>query len=178
MDVKANSLKLKELQDRRRTPEQFSFVREMLDSKFEGLQAGAIKVLGAWGGSDEKTLIREFLSRTFQRDFAWSVRGVAISALYPLIEPDDANWILEICFSRTEMTERHEILRLFSRLTPDKTRSFLSEKLRSDNSIDRWAAARAIMAIKFPDQRQLLTPLLKDEDRWVRGTATNGVTGT
>jgi len=178
LDIKANSLKLKELQDRRRTPEQFSFVREMLDSKFEGLQAGAIKVLGAWGGSEEKALIREFLSGTFQRDSAWSIRGVAVSALYPLIEPNDASWILEICFSQTEIPERHAILRLFPQLTPDKTRSFLSEKLRSDYSIDRWAAARAIMAIKFPDQRQLLTPLLKDENRLVRETAANGVTGT
>ena len=153
LDINTCSLRLREYLQLKKSPERSTFVLEMLGSKYEGLQAGAAKVLAAWGGPDEKALLKEFLLKVFQREHGWTIQGVVVKSLAPLITPDDTDWLLEATFSIQLISAHYVLLHLFPRLTPDRTRSFLVEKLSSQSKFDRWAAARAIMAIKYPDQK-------------------------
>lgn len=177
IDIKGNSERLKALRGARKTSDAAAFVHEMLASKFEGLQSVAIQILSSWGQKDDKTAIRNFLLHTYKKRPGWGgpIRLTAISALEHFIAADDATWLPDLCFSQNQMANRHELFRLFSKLTPDATRSYLQGKFDSADSLDRWAAARAVMAIRFPDQKKLLTPLLTDSDRSVRDTAANGI---
>jgi hypothetical protein len=176
-DIKGNSEKLRALRDTRKTNEAEAFVSQMLTDSREGLQSGALQVLGSWGEREDKKRIVEFLiaKHTPRNRHKFALRGVAIRALQPLIVPDDAPWLLDLCFAQTELPDRHALFSLFARLTPETTRTYLVSKLSGSAALDRWAAARAIMAIPFPDRKKLLTVLLTDRDRLVRETAGAGI---
>jgi len=173
-DLKGNSERLRSLKGSKKNDDAKKFVHEMLGSKFEGQQSLAIQVLGSWGMADDKEAIKSVLLRS-PSDYG-TVVLVAIHALGNLITPNDSSWLLDRCFALTEMANRHYLLlHLFPKLTPETTRAFLVSRLTSSSELDRWAAVRAIMAIRFPDQEKLLRPLLQDSDRWVRETAKAGI---
>jgi hypothetical protein len=175
IDLKGNSERLKLLKGSKKNGDAKKFVHEMLGSKFEGQQSLAIQVLGSWGMADDKEAIKGVLLGSSSH-YHRTVVLVAIHALGNLITPKDSSWLLDSCFALTEMTDRHFLLlHLFPKLTPETTREFLVHRLISSSELDRWAAARAIMAIRFPDQEKLLRPLLQDSDRWVRETAKAGI---
>lgn len=179
-DIKSNSLKLRALQGSGKTAEAEAFVHEMLTSKHEGLQSLALQVLGTWGHPEDKQRIIAALLDACRSERANStaIRSVAALALKPLIVPDDTSWISYLCFSQDNMSDRHHLLPLFERLTPEATRSYIVAKLTSPKAIDRWTAARAIMHIRYPDEKELLEPLLTDPDWQVRGCAVTCMAGT
>lgn len=174
--IAENSLRLRALMGAPRTSEALGFVREMLAGRPPGPKSLSIQVLGTWGHAADKEMIKDFLTASLKKTKSRQITliHVAIGALEHLILPADADWLLHLCFSQPQI-ERHGLFRLFKRLTPEVTRSYLIAQLKSEDWINRWSAARAIMAVRFPDQRKLLTPLLEDSSGLVRGTAENGI---
>ena len=98
------------------TPKRRELLNQALSSKWEGTQAHVIKALAAWGDRDSIGAIRDFLISAFDRKYGWTVRGVAIRALAPIIGPEDAGWIRELCRSRSSGLERHELRLLIERV--------------------------------------------------------------
>jgi HEAT repeat protein len=175
--LRENSLRLHALKGAPRTPDALKFVLEMLESRPPGQQSLALQVLGDWGQPEDKERIKQSLIAACRTKAgrALSIRHVAIGALEHLVSQVDSNWLLQLCFSDLDTATRHDLFRLFKGLTPEVTRSDLLTQLKSPDWTTRWAAVRAIMAVKFPDQQELLTPLLEDSDRLVRETAKNGI---
>jgi hypothetical protein len=92
-------------------------VAQGLASKWEGTQSIAIQALAAWGDRQSVDQIRMFLEGAFARKSGWAVRGVAVRALAGVVGPQDADWISELCRSRSSGLERHELRQLVARVT-------------------------------------------------------------
>ncbi|MBC6982166.1 hypothetical protein [Caulobacter sp. 17J80-11] len=109
----------------------WAYVAEMLASKHEGLRAGAVNVLGAWGGERPSKLLAEELSRAFSIAHAWSLRGVIVGALRAHVRGADADWVLDLYFSRPDALQKHELLPLVVALPPADARPRLVKELAS-----------------------------------------------
>ena len=142
-----------------------------LDSKWEGIQAAGLKVLGAWGGRPSIDLLKTFLQDAFQREAGRSIRGVAIRNLAPLLDSRDADWVLQLYFSRPTVTTKHEILPLVLRLPTAAARRRLVAGLRSQDWMNRRAAAVAIGNMPYADRHELIRPLCDDPNDSVRKSA-------
>lgn len=89
-----------------------ALVEEGLNSKFEGTQALALKVLGAWGDRKSVNRLKEFLETAFDRKHGWGIRGVAIDALQNCLTDRDVEWVLGLFNSRSDGLEHHELRHL------------------------------------------------------------------
>lgn len=116
-ELQAEADQVRSVLGRSATPERRKLLNRALSSKWEGTQAHAIKALAAWGDRDSIDTIRDFLISAFDRKHGWALRGVAIRALAPIIGPEDASWIGELCRSRSSGLERHELRHLIERVT-------------------------------------------------------------
>lgn len=146
-------------------------VLEALHNNHEGIQSLALQVLGAWGSTDSIGTLRTFLTQAWEREAGWSIRGVAVKSLAPHIRPADAEWVLELYFSRPALVEKHELLPLVVRLPVEVARETLVRRLRDSEAVNRHAALKAIGNMAFPDRHKLLRPFLDDPDKLVRGAA-------
>jgi HEAT repeat protein len=160
--------KLNALAQQRPRPDRLGEVRDALEDKFEGVQGAAVKVLGAWGDADSLKLLREFLTKAFDRPLGWSIRGAAIKALAPHIDKGDADWVLDIYFGLAEVVTKHEVLPLVLALPPGAARERLVTALRDAASGNRQAAVKAIGNMSYPDRLQLISLLRDDQDKFVR----------
>jgi hypothetical protein len=116
-ELQRQSDEIRKLAGRRPTPDRRRVLTEALRSKWEGSQALAVKTLAEWGDRESIEAIRDYLLAAFDRKSSWAVRGVAVQALAPLIGKEDANWITELCRSRTSGLERHELRPLINRVS-------------------------------------------------------------
>jgi HEAT repeat protein len=142
-----------------------------LRSKWEGIQAIALDVLGRWGGSDSKVLLRTFLLEAFAREAGWAIRGVAVRNLAPLLTEEDAGWVLDLYFGSLDRLQKHELLRLVLALPAEAARPRLVRELRNPDSVNRQAAVKAVGNMPYTDRRALLLPLRSDPARFVRSSA-------
>ena len=117
-ELQAEAERIRSVIGRRPTPERRAILKQALSSKWEGTQAHAIKALAAWGDRESVDTIRDFLISAFDRKLGWAVRGVAIRALAPIVGPEDARWIGDLCRSRSSGLERHELRHLIERVKP------------------------------------------------------------
>ena len=170
-DLKAYAVHLRSLGELSPSPERRAEVAEALHHKWDGIQSVAAQVLGQWGGRESLAVIRAWLTDSFTRRYGWSVRGVAVTQLVRLVEPRDADWVLELYFGRESSLAKHELLPLVLALQPAAARAGLVSRLRDANWVNRQAAVKAIGNMAFPDRRQLLTPLIDDPHREVQRSA-------
>src|SRR5215813_10688081 len=104
VDLRRQSADIMRLAKSAPSPSGLDAVTAALDSKWEGIQAAGLKVLGAWGGRRSIKLLKGFLQEAVQREAAWSIRGVAIRNLAPLLDSRDAKWVLQLYFTLPTVT--------------------------------------------------------------------------
>mgnify|MGYP001806936847 CR=1 FL=1 len=170
-DLKAITERLRSFASRRPTPEQRAEVVAALSSKWEGVQATAVRVLAGWGDRDAVGLLSQLLTRSFDRTHGWSLRGVIVHALRPVVTAEDVDWVLDLYFTLPGLMPKHELLWLVTALSPAAARDRLVAALRDPRWDNRQAAVKAIGNTDYPDRRQLLWPLRDDPDPQVRASA-------
>ncbi len=155
----------------RPTPAVRAEVMVAIQSKWEGVQASALKVLGRWGDRESTTALRAFLSKSFDRQRGWAIRKVAVRSLVSLLTPEDTTWVLDLYFGLPDKLEQHEILRLVIALHPETARGRLLAALRDGDDVKRRAAVIAIGNMPYPDRRALIWPYREDPNAAVRRSA-------
>jgi HEAT repeat protein len=166
-DLRATTARLRQLGTKRPTRETRAEVVAALSSKWEGVQAVAVEVLGGWGDRQCIDCLRQFLIDGFNREAGWGIRGVAVRALRRVTQ-DDVDWVLDLCFSLYGSRPKHELLWLVVALPPQTARERLVAALRDPRWDNRHAAVKAIGNMDFPDRRQLLLQLQNDPDDQVQ----------
>jgi HEAT repeat protein len=169
-DLRATTARLRQLGTKRPTPATRAEVVAELASKWEGVQAVAVEVLGGWGDRQCVDCLRQFLVRCFDREAGWGIRGVAVRALRRVVTQADVDWVLDLYFRLSGWLPKHELLWLVAALPPQAARERLVAALRDPRWDNRHAAVKAIGNMDFPDLRQLLLPLWNDPDDDVRGS--------
>ncbi len=142
-----------------------------MSSKWEGVQATAVRVLAGWGDRDAVGLLSQLLTRSFDRTHGWSLRGVIVHALRPVVTAEDVDWVLDLYFTLPGLMPKHELLWLVTALPPAAARDRLVAALRDPRWDNRQAAVKAIGNTDYPDRRQLLWPRRDDPDPQVRASA-------
>ena len=170
-ELKEQVSRLRQIAELPVTQERRAEVLKALESKFEGIQAVALDVLGFWAGRNNLEVIKGFLIDALERQYGWAIRGVAIRNLIPLVASEDAEWILDLYFTRPDLLTKHELVQLVTALPPKVARDRLLSGLRSANRLNRQAAVKAIGNMAFPDRRKLLLPMCNDLDDFVRESA-------
>jgi hypothetical protein len=132
-DLRRQSADITRLANLAPSPRRRAVVAAALDSKWEGIQSAGLKVLGAWGGRGSIGRLKSFLQDAFQREAGWSIRGVAIRNLAPLLDGSDAEWVLQLYFSLPTLTAKHEILPLVLQLPAAAARRRLVAELRNQD---------------------------------------------
>jgi HEAT repeat protein len=159
------------LASRKPTPKRLALVAAALDNKFEGIQSAGLQVLGVWGDTQSRSILRQFLQQSFARPNGWAIRTAAIKALAPHLRSEDASWVLSLYFGSPDILSTHEVFPLVLKLPADAVRRRVINELRSAKSVNRQAAVKAIGNMAFPDKNKLLLPLLNDIDDRVRDSA-------
>src|SRR6266487_3745017 len=116
MDLRAESLRLREFGTNPPTDTARDDVVNALHSKFEGIQAVAAEVLGAWGDARSKDALREWFLKTIPRPNGWAIRSVGVRELARLATAEDASWVLDTYFGTEDGLLQHELLRLAAAL--------------------------------------------------------------
>ncbi len=170
-DLRQVTARLRQIGATRPTPEARAEVAAALSSKWEGVQAVAANILGAWGDRESVEYLRQFLVRCFDREYGWAIRGVVVRALRPIVSETDVGWLLDLYFGLKGQLSKHELLWLVTRLPPQAARERLVYALRDPRWENRQAAVKAIGNMGYPDRRQLLLPLRDDLSQDVRASA-------
>lgn len=153
------------------TPERQIIVSHALKSRWEGVQSVALRVLSSWGGPEAKREVRDFYVASFARESAWTLRRVAADVIEPWIRAEDADWLLDLCFTRADFLRKRETLELVVRLPVSAARERLVRELESADPGNRKTAVIAISHMPFADKNELLVPLRDDPHRDVRRSA-------
>lgn len=167
-DLREITARLRQLGAKRPTPKARAEVVAALASKWEGVQAVAAEALGQWGDRECVELLRQFLVSCFDHKAGWTIRGVVIRALCPVITEEDVNWVLDLYFSLQGLLAKHELLGLVTALPSQSARERLVAALRDSRWDNRQAAVKAIGNMDYPDRRQLLQQLRNDPNDDVR----------
>ena len=169
--IRSQSSHILSLGTQRPTPAARAEVMAATHSKWEGVQAVAINVLGRSGDQESTVALRAFLSESFDREHGWAIRGVAVRLLVSLLTPEDAAWVLDLYFDLPDRLSKREILRLVIALHPETARARLLAALRDANDVNRWAAVVAIGNMPYVDRRALIWPYREDPNVSVRRSA-------
>src|SRR5690348_2838346 len=143
-ELKAQAVHLRSLGELQPTPERRAEVELALRHKREGIQSVAARVLGQWGGRESVSALRHWLISSLARESGWSIRGVAIRELARLVEPGDAQWVLDLYFGVQDRLVKHELFFLAKALDPESARAELVARLRDPDWSNRQAAVKAI----------------------------------
>ena len=177
-DLKALSQRIQQLGEQAPTESSRKEMEGYLSSKWEGVQAAAIKALGAWGDRESFETIKAFLLPLFEREFGWTIRGVAIKTLGPLITAEDADWVLDLYFQLHYSRDlpgiggpKGEMMLLVTKLPADQAKDRLVAALRDPDWENRNAAVNAIANMGYPNRKELFAPLCDDINPVVRGSA-------
>jgi hypothetical protein len=168
--LKEATERLRALGTQRPTPERWAEVATALESKFEGVQVVAGRVIANWGGRPAVEALRPWLVRLCERRDSLAARGAAAEALSWCVEAEDTEWILDLYFSLAPLTN-HDILPLVGVLSPDRVRPRIKIEARSSEAVNRWAALRVVSTIRFPDRRELLRMFVDDPRKRIYSTA-------
>ena len=173
-DLKQITNRLKELGSKPETPEARKEVMESLESKWEGIQAVAAKVLAIWGGRESVDALRAWLIQCHQRKYGWAVRRVAVKALSQCVDESDVDWILEMYFSVSGVHAKHELLYpLIVNLSSEATYKRLILESKSKDRDNRQAAMKAIANMRngFHNRETVLAQFTRDPDPQIRDGA-------
>jgi HEAT repeat protein len=173
-DLKQTTDRLKEFGSRSATPEAREEIMAALESKWEGVQAVAAKVLAIWGGRESVAALRAWLIQCQQRKYGWAVRGVAVKALSECVDECDVDWILDMYFSVSGVAAKHELLHpLVVNLPPEAARERLMLECKSTDRDNRQAAMKAIANMRngFRNREAILEQFTQDPDPQIRSGA-------
>jgi len=147
-------------------------IDKALESKYEGVQATAIKVLGMWGDEKSKELLKDRLIKNFQRESGYHIRGVIVMALLERFQEEDIPWILDLYFTVRGTVNKLELIFLIQKisLTPEIERRITTES-QSEFVDNRRAAMHAIANMKCDKRKKLLTGFLKDAEPTINSGA-------
>lgn len=145
-----------------------ALVESALTSKWEGVQSVALQTLGSWGDHQSRALLRSAIEKLDERQYGWSIRGVAIRALSACITDDDAGWALDRLFTLEGVLAKHTFLPVVLALPVDSVQTRLLEEASSPGRDNRQAAMKAIGNIDFPSRDDVLSRFLQDEDEQIR----------
>ena len=168
MDLKAESLRLRELSLVPPSESARLEVTKALESKFEGIQAVGAEVLGAWGDPASKSVLRDWFLTTIPRPNGWAIRSVGVRELARLATADDARWVLDLYFGANDALLQHELGRLASALPPDPAKGIVERKARDADARVRHAALKILVWSSWGDPKILLRPFASDRDPAVR----------
>ena len=168
MDFRVKTHRLRELAAVPPTEETRREVVSALASKFEGIQAVAAEVLGAWRDDKSKRALREWLMGMLDREHAWAIRSVAMRELAPLLSREDTEWVLNLYFGAANHLLQHELLRLAAALPDKPGKALVSEKARDSNPTVRHAALKILVRSGWGEPLELLRPFAADLDPTVR----------
>src|SRR5215472_5061445 len=158
-DLKVECGRLRELGRSRPTEESRRIAMNALQSKFESIQVEGGKLLGRWGGREAVISLRDWLVRTCQKPRSHAVQAQAAKALAQCVDPQDAEWILDLYFSRPKSSDAHFLLPLICALPWKAWRSRITVEAKSTSVVRRRAAAWAVARNSFPGRREILEGL-------------------
>ena len=164
---------LRSLGERPPTPELRLEVEGYLSNKWEGIQAVAAQVLGAWGGPESVHVLREFLSRTYNKKYSWSIRGVTVDALAKSVDERDVEWVLDLYFGIEDTIAKHELLPLVSALPVSKVHQRIQQEALGADRDNRQASMKVITRMPFPDKIDLLKQMAGDPDAQIQSVVHN-----
>lgn len=178
-DLKELTHRIQQLGEHKPTESSRKEMEGYLSSKWEGVQAAAVQALGTWGDRESIETIKAFLVPLFERERAWSLRGVAIHALSPHITAEDADWVLDLYFKLHYSRDflpiiggpKSEMILLVIKLPMTLARDRLVAALRDPDWENRNAAVNAIAGMAYPDRIELFEPLCDDPNPVVRDNA-------
>jgi hypothetical protein len=168
MDLRAESLRLRDLATVPPTPKARDEVTQALSSKWEGVQAVAAEVLGAWGDPLSKNTLREWFMETIHRPLGWAIRSVAVRELARLATGDDARWVLDLYFETDDGLLQHELLRLAAALPAASAMDLVLTKARNANARVRHSALKILVWSSWGEPKDLLRPFAKDPDPLIK----------
>jgi len=94
-ELQRATARLRDLGRSRPTAKRRVEVEGLLDSKWEGVQVSAARVLGAWGGPESVAALRSWLDRG-RANRNWTVTHVAVEALADCVTAEDVGWALDL----------------------------------------------------------------------------------
>ena len=168
MDLRIESLRLRELAALPPTPEARTEIMQALGSKFEGIQAVAAEVLGAWGDAASKAGLREWFAGKLTLRNGWAIRSVGVRELGRLLSPDDAQWVLDLYFGAKDGLLQHELWPLAAALPPTPAKELVYQKARDPDARVRHAALKILVRSSWGDAKELLRPFARDSDPMIR----------
>jgi HEAT repeat protein len=168
MDLRAESLRLRDLASLPPTTETRNDVMLALASKFEGIQAVAAEVLGTWGDGVSKDALRQWFMETLERPLGWAIRSVGIRELARLATAEDAGWVLDLYFGATDGLLQHELTTLAAALPPVPAKELVIAKARDQNARVRHSALKVLARGSWGSPRELLRPFARDQDPLIR----------
>jgi HEAT repeat protein len=152
-------------------------VEALLRHHREGVQVKAAQTLAKWCRPSSKTPLRELLFRTLSRRHGTSVRGQVARALAPLVNQEDAPWVLDLYFSVTPkrtpsgtLLQINALLPLVSALPVSTVAERIREEGMSSDANVRRAALFAAHAVR---DRSAVEAFVNDPAPDVRATAAN-----
>jgi HEAT repeat protein len=164
-------MRLRALGRSRPNEESRRLATEALRSKFESIQVEGGKLLGRWGGREAVESLREWLARTCAKPKSHAVQSQAAKALAQCVSSEDAQWILDLYFSRTRGSQPHIFVPLICALPSRLWRARVEVEARSTSVVQRRAAALVIARNRFPGRREILQQLRRDSDQDVQSLA-------
>jgi len=144
MDIGAECRKLEALARSRPNAKTRAAVLAGLQSKWEGVQVHAGRVLAAWADPESVSALREWLVSSLKKEAGWSVVGQAVEFLRKAHSPGDLLWMLDIFFSQTDELKRHDLLPLTDCAPPGVLRERAAREIKSGDP-NRAEAARVAL---------------------------------
>jgi hypothetical protein len=136
------------------TTERRAEVEVLLGHKWEGVQTVAARMLGEWGGIESVVVLRRWLLRLYEPEYAWAARGVAAEVLAMCVTESDIAWVLELYFRLEEPLLQYELLPLLTGLRTEETVRRLQTEAQRGDRAHRDAAGRALTRIAAARQAQ------------------------
>jgi hypothetical protein len=167
MDLREESLRLRELATHPPTQDARASVLQALTSKHEGIQAVAAEVLGAWGDPESKAALRTWFLGTLNLKSGWAIRSVGARELGRLTAPEDTTWILDLYFGTEDGLLQHELLKLAGAL-PASAKDAVNAKAKDRDPVVRRAAMKLLVNSSWGAPKDLLHPFASDPDPIVR----------
>ena len=142
-------LRLEALTHGQSTSKRRKEVHEALQSKWEGVQVWAGRVLASWGDRDSIDRLRDWLESSLAKETGWAIRGEAVKALCECYKPEDIPWLLDLYFKTEDRLRRYELLPLVTALPQDMVRRRIKTELKSELEARRDAATIAARRLEF-----------------------------
>ncbi len=178
------SERLKALAEEKETPTTRAEIEAALHCKWREFQHKAILILGIWGGKQNKRWLLERARRPLPMRAMWYVRSkekdrweyeetnTARKAVWPLLDENDADWLLDMWFDDYETTS-YLSYALQLKLPLASVEKRTKHELRSSVAARRKAALYLVFCrASFPDRMDILHGHTNDKDNVIASMAT------